>query len=194
MEIDDITGNWDYRTLPASIRVGEDCFLERRESFARFRSACDPGMTIGDRVHIYTWTSFSVEPAGRISIGDDTVLVGAVFMCADCIHVGSRVVISYNVTIADADFHPQDPMLRRLDAIANAPEGDRSLRPLYATRPVIIEDDVEIGIGAIVLKGVTVGRGAKVGAGAVVTRSVAPGVFVEGNPARPVGDGEPGAR
>ena len=43
-----------------------------------------------------------------------------------------------------------------------------------------------VGSGAVVLQGRTVGRGAFVGAGAVVTRDVAPGVVVVGNPARPL--------
>ena len=51
------------------------------------------------------------------------------------------------------------------------------------TRPVVIEDDAWIGIGAIVLKGVTIGAGARVEPGAVVTRDVAPGARVAGNPA-----------
>lgn len=38
--------------------------------------------------------------------------------------------------------------------------------------PVVIEDDADIGIGAIVMPGVTIGRGAQIGAGAVVTRDV----------------------
>lgn len=49
--------------------------------------------------------------------------------------------------------------------------------------PVVIEDDVWIGAGAIVLPGVTIGRGAIVAAGAVVTRAVAPGTIVAGVPA-----------
>lgn len=49
---------------------------------------------------------------------------------------------------------------------------------------VVIEDDVDLGVGAIVLPGVRVGRGAQVGAGAVVTRDVAPYAVVAGNPAR----------
>jgi acetyltransferase-like isoleucine patch superfamily enzyme len=104
-------------------------------------------------------------------------------MCAERITVGKRVVISYNVTIADSDFHPIDPVARKRDAMANAPQGDRSQRPPYVTRPVTIEDDVWIGIGAIILKGVTVGRGARVGAGAVVTSDVPAGKMVAGNPA-----------
>jgi maltose O-acetyltransferase len=51
---------------------------------------------------------------------------------------------------------------------------------------VNIGEDVWIGGGAILLPGVTVGDGAIVGAGAVVTRDVAPGTRVVGNPARPI--------
>jgi acetyltransferase-like isoleucine patch superfamily enzyme len=50
--------------------------------------------------------------------------------------------------------------------------------------PVVLEDGCDIGIGAIILPGVTIGRCAQVGAGAVVTRSVAPHTTVVGNPAR----------
>jgi acetyltransferase-like isoleucine patch superfamily enzyme len=49
---------------------------------------------------------------------------------------------------------------------------------------VVIEDDVWIGIGALVLKGVRIGTGSRVGAGAVVTSDVPPGTMVAGNPAR----------
>jgi acetyltransferase-like isoleucine patch superfamily enzyme len=141
-------------------------------------------LIIGDRVRVYTWTTFNVEPSGLVEVGDDSVLVGAVLMCAERISIGRRVVISYNVTIADSDFHPIDPELRKQDAVANSPYGDRSKRPVYISRPIFIEDDVWIGIGAIVLKGVTIGRGARVGAGSVVTKDVPAGAEIAGNPAR----------
>jgi acetyltransferase-like isoleucine patch superfamily enzyme len=53
--------------------------------------------------------------------------------------------------------------------------------------PVVIEDDVWIGAGAIVLPGVTIGRGAIVGAGAVVTGDVPPFTIAGGVPARQIG-------
>ena len=185
----DITGAWDHAALPKNVRVGADCFLERKESFKRFRSTREPGLVLGDRVKVYTWTEFNIEPAGAVEVGDDSVLVGAVFMCAESIRIGRRVIVSYNVTIADSDFHPRDPESRKRDAIANAPQGDRSQRPAVIARAVVIEDDVWIGIGAIILKGVRVGRGARVGAGAVVTSDVPPGATVAGNPARLVKEG-----
>ena len=43
-----------------------------------------------------------------------------------------------------------------------------------------------IGAGAVLLPGITIGEGAMVGAGAVVTKDVAPGTTVIGNPARPL--------
>lgn len=183
-ELKAITGGWDPASLPKNIRVGVDCFLERKESFKRFRSTREPGLVLGDRVKVFTWTEFNLEPTGQIEVGDDAILVGAVFMCADSIRIGQRVVVSYNATIADSDFHPRDPELRKQDAMANAPQGNRDHRPTVEAKPVVIEDDAWIGIGAIILKGVRIGRGARIGAGAVVTKDVPPGAVVIGNPAR----------
>jgi acetyltransferase-like isoleucine patch superfamily enzyme len=183
MEIHDHIGQWDYTTLPDNVQLGANCFLEERQSFERFRSRRTPGLIIGSRVKAYNWTAFSVEPAGLLEIGDDVTLTGAVFWCAHHIVVGRRVSISYNVMIADSDFHPKDLAQRRLDAEAISPAGDVNARPAFDCRPVIIEDDVQIGIGAIVLKGVRIGAGARVMPGAVVTRSVPRGATVQGNPA-----------
>ncbi|HEX3148115.1 MAG TPA: acyltransferase [Gemmataceae bacterium] len=184
MDVADITGAWDYATLPFNIRLGTGCWLERKASFQRFRSTRDPGLILGNRVTAYTWTEFNVEPTGYLEVGDDTTLVGAVFMCAEQIVIGRGVVVSYNVTIADSDFHPRDPEMRKRDAIAHAPFGDRSSRPPVVARPVVIDDGALIGIGAIVLKGVRIGIGARVLAGAVVTTDVPAGATVAGNPAR----------
>ncbi len=184
MDIADITGTWDYTTLPPNVVVGPGCFLERKDSFGRFRSQRQPGLVIGRGARIYTLTTFNVEPTGLVETGDESVLAGPTFMCAERITIGRRVVLSYGVTIADCDFHPIDPEARKQDARANAPQGDRSQRPPLVTKPVVIEDDAWIGIGAIILKGVRVGRGARIGAGAVVASDVPAGATVEGNPAR----------
>jgi acetyltransferase-like isoleucine patch superfamily enzyme len=183
-----LTGDWDYSTLPPNVQLGRDCFLERKDSFELYRSTREVGLRLGDRVSAYTWTTFNVEAGGCVEVGDDSVLVGAVFMCAEQITLGQRVVVSYGVTIADSDFHPHDPELRREDARANAPSGDKSRRPAIVSRPVVIEDDAWIGVGAIILKGVRIGAGARIGPGAVVTSDVPAGATVAGNPAQVVHD------
>jgi acetyltransferase-like isoleucine patch superfamily enzyme len=74
--------------------------------------------------------------------------------------------------IADYDGHPLSPEHRHEPP---APED---------IRPVVIEDGVWIAARAIILKGVTIGRGSVVGAGAVVTADVPPRTVVAGNPAK----------
>jgi acetyltransferase-like isoleucine patch superfamily enzyme len=57
--------------------------------------------------------------------------------------------------------------------------------------PVVIEEDVWIGTNCMVLKGVTIGRGAVIAAGAVVTKDVPPFTVAAGNPARVIKRIEP---
>jgi len=116
------------------------------------------------------------------TLGESAVLeVGAGFgmsggsICvAERVTIGDRVAVGANTTIVDTDFHPLDPARRQ--ALAN--EG--------ATAPVVIEDDVFIGMGCLILKGVTIGRGSVIGAGSVVVKSVPAGVIAAGNPARAI--------
>lgn len=53
---------------------------------------------------------------------------------------------------------------------------------------IVVEDEVSIGAGAIILPGITLGKGSVIGAGSVVTKSVNPGEEVYGNPAAPSGN------
>jgi acetyltransferase-like isoleucine patch superfamily enzyme len=187
-DVREVTGEWDRARLPEGVELGHGCWIERPQSFERYGSRRDPGLVLGERVRAYGWTAFNVGSGGLLVVGPDSILVGAVFMCHEQITLGSRVVISYGVTIADSDFHPRDPAERRRDAEASAPSATDTTRPAIESRPVTIEDGAWIGIGAIVLKGVRIGAGARVGAGAVVTRDVPPRARVEGNPAHRLED------
>jgi acetyltransferase-like isoleucine patch superfamily enzyme len=61
-----------------------------------------------------------------------------------------------------------------------------SSRTFAEQEGVVIEEDATVGVGAIVLPNVTIGRGSIVTAGSVVTKSVPPKTMVQGNPARPI--------
>jgi acetyltransferase-like isoleucine patch superfamily enzyme len=195
--LDDASGRWDRESLPPNVVIGNDCYLESSQLFRSFASEQNPGLVLGDRVRVYMggWGGgFGILPTGMMEIGDDSVLTGVQVMCAKRILIGRRVMISYNAIIADGDFHPRDPELRRRDAVLCSPSPPPGERDPFATGPIVIGDDVRIGINAIVLKGVTLGAGSSVYAGAVVTADVPEGVSVAGNPARPVDRlaGDPG--
>ena len=178
---------WVDGPLPEGVQAAEDVALERHEhTFKRFFSRRRPGLVLGPRVAVYTWTAFSIEPDGLVEVGADCVLVGAQFMCGERITLGERVRVSYNCVIADSDFHPHDTALRHLDTIAISPEGDPTQRPPLETSPVVVGDDVQVGMGSMVLKGVTIGAGAIIEPGSVVTRDVPAGAHVGGSPARAV--------
>jgi serine acetyltransferase len=95
----------------------------------------------------------------RSYIGDRTEI-----HAAQAVTIGKNVRIAWDCVIMDRDFHG-----------IHGPE---------KIVPVIIEDGVWIGCGAIILKGVTIGHDAIVGAGAVVTKNVKPYDIVGGNPAK----------
>ena len=122
---------------------------------------------------------------GNIVIGDYCYVgEGARIWSAKSIKIGHRVLISHNVNIFDSDTHPIDDYEGRhqqfKDIIATGHPHTLDLRE----EAVVIEDDVLIACQSVILKGVTIGRGAVVGAGSVVTHDVAPFTLVAGNPAR----------
>ena len=116
----------------------------------------------------------TLKSGARVCIGESFKASGVTICAATKIVIGDRVMIGANVTVVDTDFHSADPAVRFSNEDATQAK----------TAPVVIEDEVFIGMGAMILKGVTVGRGAIIGAGAVVSKDVPAGAIVAGNPAK----------
>ncbi len=127
---------------------------------------------------------FALGEQGQVEIGNYCYFTNAVLLCEQHLRIGSYVVIGWNATIVDTDFHPIAPAERIADALACSPLGRTHPRPHVARLPVVIEDDVWIGPNATILKGVRIGSGAFIEAGSVVTRDVPPRCRVIGNPAQ----------
>ena len=177
--------DWSGKSIPEGIVWGDGAYFETAQIFAKYRSRHNPGLVLGANVSCYSGCSFSIGKEGVCTVGDYTLLNGALVMAEERIEIGNYCIISWNVGIADSDFHPIDPALRHQDALALAPFAEnRPPRPLIRTAPVIIKDHVWIGMGAVILKGVTIGENSVVAAGAIVTRDVPPNVVVAGNPAQ----------
>ncbi len=129
-------------------------------------------VSIGTNVYLGHGAMLKGYHRGRMIIGDDTWLGQGVFLhSAGDLTVGRRVGVGPMVKIFTS-FH-QDP--GRDGVLLEAP---------LTLAPVAIEDEADLGVGAVILPGVTVGRGAQIGAGAVVTRDVPPFTVAAGNPAR----------
>ena len=122
--------------------------------------------------------SAAIRPTFSVDYGYNIFLGAGVFMNYGCVvldvchvRIGDNTQIGPNCQILTAD-HPRDAATR--DA------------GLEFGRPVTIGRNVWIGGGALILPGVTIGDDAVIGAGSVVTRDVAAGATVAGNPARPL--------
>jgi acetyltransferase-like isoleucine patch superfamily enzyme len=179
-----VESDWWPHPIPSNVEFGEGFYCETTQIFRHLRSRKRKAVVIGKHVSCYAGCSFAVGENGRCTIGDFTLLNGALIMAEDKIAIGSYCLISWNVGIADSDFHPLDPAQRLIDAQALAPFfKDRPARPKLKTAPVRIADNVWIGMNAVILKGVTIGENSVVAAGSVVTKSVSPNTVVAGNPA-----------
>jgi serine O-acetyltransferase len=102
---------------------------------------------------------YGIELPYTVKLGQGVVIEhqGAIVVHGGC-EIGDRCIIRQGCTLG----------LRRLDDLTAAP---------------VLEDDVQLGAGAVVLGRVRLGRGARVGANAVVLDDVPAGVTVWGIPA-----------
>jgi acetyltransferase-like isoleucine patch superfamily enzyme len=127
------------------------------------------GVKIGKGSTIHMGVRF-YDPR-NIVIGEDTI-VGefAVLDGRSKLTIGNHVDIASEVMIYNSQHDVNDPHFAPVDA------------------PVTIEDYVFIGPRAIILPGVTIGKGAVVAAGAVVTKDVEPFKMVGGVPAKEIGE------
>ncbi|MBI1262550.1 MAG: acyltransferase [Rhizobiales bacterium] len=134
------------------------------------------GIRAGSHLHIHaaranmvrlaTW--FTGEREGRITIGDYVLISpGTHIVSSDSITIGSNTMIASNCYISDSDWHDTYDRTAELDKHA----------------PIIIGENVWLGVKVIIGKGVTIGDNTIIGAGAVVTRSLPANCIAAGNPA-----------
>lgn len=160
-----ITGPLEIRMSPGSrVNIGKGVVLNAR-SDRNSLEARGPNLIT------------TVLPGASVAIGDDAGLTSVTLSAATSIRIGARVLLGAGVLVTDSDHHVIEPRPWQPRRHLGPPPSD----PRHA---VTIEDDVFIGARAIVLKGVTVGRGSVIGAGSVVTRDIPPFSLAAGNPAR----------
>jgi maltose O-acetyltransferase len=152
------------------VRVGRKCWIRRiRVPRNPWDIVIESGVGLDDDVVLLTTGSRVKDP--RLVIREGSYINRfTIFDASERIEVGSNCLIGPFCYVTD---HDHGTELFRLKAE----------QPLVG-RPVRIGNNVWIGAGAIILKGVTVGDNAVIGAGAVVTRHIDCGDKVAGVPAR----------
>src|SRR5690606_15060402 len=103
----------------------------------------------------------------NFKVGDFSFIGRVHLALHECIEIHNNVCINDGVQLLTASHSISDPEWKHIK------------------RPIIIEDYVWIATNAMILPGVTIGKGAVVGAGSVVSKDVKPYTVVVGNPALP---------
>lgn len=139
--------------------------MEKNATFSRRRGGkiiLRKHVSIGNNAHI------SVTENAMLSIGSySRVGTNNIIVARESIDIGNYVMIGPNVCIYDHDHVYKTKGIMR-DAG-------------FTTAPVTIEDDVWVGAGAIILKGVTIGSGSIIGAGSVITKDIPQNAIIHPN-------------
>lgn len=175
------SARWARRFLhPQFDAIGEDCLFLHPDRV----EIIGPKIHLGHRVHINAerhrpvrlcvW--FADQRVGRIDIGDHALISpGTRILSSFGITIGANTMLASDVYISDSDWHGIY---------------DRTTEAGQAA-PIAIGENVWIGVGAIVGKGVTIGNNSIIGAGSVVTKSIPANVIAAGNPCRVVRELDP---
>ncbi len=126
------------------------------------------GCEIGDESKIGTF----VEIQKGAKIGRRVKVSSHTFIC-EGVTIEDNVFIGHNVTFIN-DLYPR----------ATTASGGLQTEADWKVVPTVVRKGASIGSSSTILCGVEIGEGAIVGAGSVVTKDVAPGMIVAGNPAR----------
>jgi acetyltransferase-like isoleucine patch superfamily enzyme len=120
----------------------------------------------GSNVRIYHPVIFSGPEA--LDIGDNTSIAPFVHIwCGGRVIIGSNCMIGSHVEISSLTHDYQE----------------KNMSSTIIAKAVIIEDGVWIGSHAVIMPGITIGRGAVIGAGSIVTKDIPPYAIAYGVPA-----------
>jgi acetyltransferase-like isoleucine patch superfamily enzyme len=100
--------DWWQEPIPQNVEFGEGFYCESAQIFRFLRNKEPRAVVIGKHVSCYAGCSFAIGHNGQCTIGDFTLLNGALIMAEEKIEIGSYCLVSWNVGIADSDFHPSN--------------------------------------------------------------------------------------
>jgi acetyltransferase-like isoleucine patch superfamily enzyme len=148
-----------FNRFPQStVQIGENCTINSNFIYNL--------IGINRRTIIATFTGSS-----KIIIGNNVGLSGTSITASKEVIIGNNVLCGANTTITDFDWHPLAADMRHETGASES-------------SPVIIEDNVWLGLNVTVLKGVRIGKNSIIGADSLVVKDIPPNVVAGGVPCK----------
>ncbi len=156
------------------IYLGQHCYIGDRVMI--FQRKKGRGIHLGNHVYIYRDCVLETGCNGRLIINDHASIHPRCQINANVadIRIGKHVMISPNCALYSYDH-------------GIALEKPIRKQPLQSKGPIVIHDEVWLGVGVIVLGGVEIGQGAVIAAGSVVKADVPENAIAAGVPAKVIG-------
>ncbi|WP_018613720.1 acyltransferase [Segetibacter koreensis] len=180
-----IEGDWYPNPLPKNIFLDEMAYPDTSYSFTTFFSEKTVGLSLGYASGNYGHGIFTTGKDGEIKIGKFVVLQCVRLISNLSITIKDHCMFSWGSVITDSWITAEtlSPVVRRLMLERVSRSGNRHLE-FTDPKPVVIEENVWVGFEAIILPGVTIGRGAVIGSKTIISEDVPPYAVVVGNPGK----------
>ena len=168
-----LASKWKYfRNRMRLAFCGENVYFEANTRILRYPK----NVSIFDNAVIKEGARIcSCNESAKISIGKNTTIGYHTFIFAS-----EKITIGEDCLIA--------PFVYMVDSDHSIDRGQRINSQSNTTKPIVIGDDVWIGTGAKILKGVTIGEGAVIATGSVVRENVPSYSIYGGVPAKKIGE------
>ena len=173
-------GDWYGKGLPGNVNLGKNFYFSSSQGFERIYSKKENALTIGDEVGLYDQFGFEIGKNGSVTVGDFSIINSSRLRCVKHISIGKFCMVSWGTFITDSWVDENNLDLRKYHRNKSLDD----VQPLGFVSPIVVEDNVWIGFGCVIMPGVTIGKGSIVSSKTIVDKSVPAYTVVGGSPMR----------
>lgn len=180
-----IQDDWFPNPLPQNISLDEMAYPDTSYSFTTFFSEKPVGFSLGYASGNYGHGIFTTGKNGEIKIGNFVVLQCTRIISNLSVTIKDHCMFSWGSVITDSwvTAGTLEPAIRN-QMLQNVSRSMERHLDFVDPKPVTIEENVWVGFEAIILPGVTIGRGAIIGSKTIIAEDVPPYAVVVGNPGK----------
>jgi len=178
-----IQDDWYPKALPENLVMEDMVYLDSTYSFACFHSVQPDGFKIGFASGNYLHSHFYVGESGKVSIGRYVILETTHILANEAVTIGDHCMFSWGSVMTDSwlDESTYASEIRK-EILRNLAWSETKFLKMPNPKEIIIEDNVWVGFGAVILPGVRLGRGCVIGCKTVISKDVPPYAVIVGNP------------